>query len=266
MKKHLLAILIAAFAPWCRVLAYDNTFVVIVGIADYKNNDCAKDLPYTLNNAKTIYNFFRSEEGGSVPKENICLLTDAFATRANIMMESKKLFSKAQKGDRAVFYFGGHGGEGFFCPYDFDGLIETTVFYSDIKEIFRSAKCSTKLLFIDACYSGGIKEPEAIGGKRNIRRTSLGNMNIAVMSASKGDEVSWQSSEFGMGVFTHYLIKGLGGAANRDGNGYITIQELFYYVYKQVTMKTRSSEYDTQQTPQLFGKFDLRLIVAKLTT
>ena len=84
-------------------------------------------------------------------------------------------------------------------------------------------------------------------------------MNIAVMTAAKSDEVGWDTSEYQMAVFTHFLIKGLGGAANRDGNGYITIQELYYYVYANVAEKT--SHYQTQQHPQLFGKFDLRLIV-----
>lgn len=245
---------------WC----YNNTYAVIVGINDYKNDDMARDLPYTLNNARAFYNFLVSKKGGSVPRQNICYLTDANATHDNIIRKSKALFAKAKKGDRVLFYFGGHGGEGFFCPHDYDGNYATMIFYSDMKAIFRAAQCTTKLLFIDACYSGGIKMVENPGANNNKDRTSTKNLNIAVMSASKGTEVSWQASEFGMGVFTHYLIKGLGGEANRDGNGYITIQELFYYVYKRVTEKTQSAEYSSQQTPQLFGKFDLRLIVGKV--
>lgn len=242
--------------------SYENTYAVIVGIADYKHDAIAADLPYSLNNTRAIYNFLTSPEGGSVPEKNILLLTDSKATRNNIILKTKALYARAGKNDRVIFYYGGHGGEGFFAPHDYDGTAETALFYSDIKSIFKSAKSSTKLLFIDACYSGGIKAPDA-RQDRKTDQTSTKNLNIAVMSASRGNEVSWQSGELGMGVFTYYLIKGLGGAANRDGNSYITIQELFYYVYKQVTDKTSGPGFSSQQTPQLFGKFDLRLIVGK---
>ena len=136
--------------------------------------------------------------------------------------------------------------------------------YDDVKAIFKCARCNTKLLFADACLSGGIKgearQTDKSGKLANGK--SSNNQNIAVMISSKADEYSWQTSEFEMGLFTYYLIKGLKGAANRDGNGYITIQELYYYVYHKVIDK--AEEYGTQQTPQLFGKFDLRLIVAKV--
>jgi hypothetical protein len=57
-------------------------------------------------------------------------------------------------------------------------------------------------------------------------------------------------------------MEGLGGGANRDGNKYITIQELYYYVYHKV--QDYANKCGQSQTPLLFGKFDLRLIVGKL--
>ena len=63
-------------------------------------------------------------------------------------------------------------------------------------------------------------------------------------------------------MFTYYLMEGLAGAANRDGNQYITIQELFYYVYHNVEDMT--IKMGKKQTPVLFGKFNLALIVGKL--
>jgi len=244
--------------------AYNNTYAVIVGVADYKNDEYINDLPYTINNTRAMYNFLRSKEGGSVPSKNICYLTDANATRSNIIRMSKALFSKAKEGDRVIFYYGGHGGEGFVTPYDYNGFAETTIFYSDIKAIFKTARCKTKLLFMDSCFSGAIKgSPISRNGGANMTHKNTDrNMNIAVMSACKANEFSWQTSAYEMGVFTHFLIKGLSGAANRDGNRYITVKELFYYVYAQVTAETRY--YESLQTPELFGNFDLRLIVANM--
>lgn len=87
-------------------------------------------------------------------------------------------------------------------------------------------------------------------------------MNIAVMMSCQGDETSMEMGSLQQGLFTYYLIEGLGGKANRDGNMFITIQELYYYVYHKVQDKAASR--GKKQTPELFGKFDLRLIVAKV--
>lgn len=86
-----------------------------------------------------------------------------------------------------------------------------------------------------------------------------GTFYIAVMTATNDDEVGWQTSRYEKGVFTHFLIQGLKGEANSDGNRYITIQELYYYVYRHVVEETE--QYASKQTPQLFGKFNLGLIV-----
>lgn len=262
--KRNIILLVLLFGIWNMVSAYNNTYAVIVGVADYQYDFFAKDLPYTLNEVEAVYSFLRSTKGGSVPAENICLLIDANATKSNIILQSSVLFSKAKKNDRVIFYFGGHGGEGSFAPYDFNGFYDSTLTYDDIKSIFKCAKCNTKLLFADACYSGGIKGEDRKTDKsgKTSSRYRTDNMNIVVMTASKADEYSWQTSKFEMGVFTYYLIQGLGGAANRDGNKYVTIQELYYYVYHKVMEETEY--YETQQTPQIFGKFDLRLIVANL--
>lgn len=262
-KKNLLLVVLF-LGLWNMASAYNNTYAVIVGINDYKYDEFAADLMYSITESVAFYDFLTSKKGGSVPSDHICLLTDSYATKANIIFQAKALFSKAQRNDRVIFYFGGHGGEGCFAPYDCNGFFESTLTYDDVKAIFKSAKCNTKLMFADACYSGGIKGEARQSDKQGSvsKRKATANMNIAIMTASKSNEYSWQTSEFEMGVFTHYLIEGLSGKANRDRNGYITIQELYYYVYHKVMDKT--SEYGTPQTPQLFGKFDLRLIVANL--
>ena len=144
-------------------------------------------------------------------------------------------------------------------PYDVTRTGSNLLYFSDVKEIFRCAKCGTKLLFADACFSGTMKDSV----KRNKKdEENKNNVNIAVMMSCANDEMSLELKSLGQGIFTYYLIEGLGGEANRDGNEYITIQELFYYIYENV--KNKADEYKNPQHPQLFGKFDLRVIVAKV--
>lgn len=247
--------------------AYNNTYAIVIGVADYLS--FAKDdgdLNYTVDDAISFVNFLKSKKGGSVPASHIVLLTDALATKANIQSKAKALFSQAQKEDRIIFYFSGHGGKGYFLPYDVTMDGDNLLYFNEVKAIFRTAKCKTKLLFADACFSGGMKE--SIGKKLPLKKNhqdgvkAASNMNIAVMMSCQGDETSIETGALRQGLFTYYLIEGLGGMANSDGNKYITIQELFYYVFHKV--QDAAAKRGHKQTPELFGKFDLRLIVANL--
>lgn len=248
-------------------LAYENTYAIIIGVADYKNfSRFDGDLRYTVNDAVSFASFLKSKKGGSVPSTNIVLLTNAQATKQNIIEKGKALFAKAQKDDRVIFYFSGHGDKGCFLPYDVSSMGGNLLYFSEVKSIFKAAKCNTKLLFADACFAGSMKE--GLSANKELRKSlekghkDASNMNIAVMMSCQGNEMSIEMPTMQQGLFTYYLMEGLGGAANRDGNKFVTIQELYYYVYHKV--QDTAATKDHQQTPELFGKFDLRLIVAKV--
>lgn len=263
MLKRIAVMLLLLVGAVSALQAYTNTYAVIVGVADYKYLGPRDDLRYTINDAISFASFLKSKKGGSVPASNIVMLVDSQATKANIVAKSKELFSKAKKDDRVIFYFTGHGIKGCFAPYDADGSDARFLYFDEIKAIFRCAKCNTKLLFADACQSGSMKlEQMAKSNKKSSKQTETANMNIAVMMACKSNEYSAELHQLRQGLFTYYLIEGLSGQANADGNRYITIQELYYYVYHKVQDKAK--ELHHTQTPELFGKFDLRLIVAKV--
>lgn len=262
MKNRIFILLLLLFVMGGVALAYNNTYAIIIGVADYRDyGPMSGDLIYTVPDANSFKSFLMSKKGGSVPASNIVLLTNAQASKANIIAKGKALFTKAKKDDRVIFYFSGHGSKGCFVPYDSEPL-----WFDDVKAIFRCAKSNTKLLFADACFSGSMKKDLANNTqwKRSLEKSikAASNMNIAVMMSCQGDELSLEAPDLGNGLFTYYLMEGLGGKANRDGNKYVTIQELYYYVYHKVQGKAAARNH--KQTPELFGKFDLRLIVAKV--
>ena len=78
------------------------------------------------------------------------------------------------------------------------------------------------------------------------------------MLSCKDDEVSMEYGRLKQGVFTYNVIKGLKGSADRNNNTKITIKELFIYVYDN------TKRMNPDQTPVLFGNFNLNLIVARL--
>lgn len=267
MKKRIVILLLFLMGLNASMSAYENTYALIIGVADYKNFAPGDgDLSYTVGDALSFAAFLKSKKGGNVPSTNIVLLTDANASKSNIIAKGKALFAKAKKDDRVIFYFSGHGDKGCFLPYDVSLMGGNMLYFSEVKSIFKAAKCNTKLLFADACFAGSMKKnvTQKADWKKALEKghKSAGNMNIAVMMSCQGDETSIESPSLQQGLFTYYLMEGLGGAANSDGNKFVTIQELYYYVYHKVQDEAASRRH--KQTPELFGKFDLRLIVAKV--
>ena len=75
--------------------------------------------------------------------------------------------------------------------------------------------------------------------------------------SSKGEEYSLEDGGLRSGVFSYFLIRGLKGEANSNGDHIITIAELFNFVKTTVSIYTGKV-----QTPTLTGDFDANMPVA----
>jgi uncharacterized caspase-like protein len=81
----------------------------------------------------------------------------------------------------------------------------------------------------------------------------------AFLLSSKSEEYSLESQGLRQGVFSHYLIEGLKGEADRDRDKLVTLDELYSYVYKHVR------EYSGNlQTPVLAGDIDRGMPLANV--
>jgi tetratricopeptide (TPR) repeat protein len=70
-----------------------------------------------------------------------------------------------------------------------------------------------------------------------------------IISASQAFERARERDDIGHGIFTHNLVKGLEeGEADHDGDGYISVEELYKYISKNVKAETKG-----QQVPMKWG-------------
>ena len=120
------------------------------------------------------------------------------------------------------------------------------------------------MIFIaDACYSGasGGRTISLTGGLRArisdkfLDRISTGKGRI-ILTASGANEVSAEKPELKHGVFTHYLIRGLEGAADVNQDGLITVDEIYGYVSTEVPRETGQ-----EQHPVKKGTVEGRLVL-----
>ena len=97
-----------------------------------------------------------------------------------------------------------------------------------------------KVLITDACHSGAIGSESSAALNRGLLDV---DKSIFVLSASRDREQSFESPDWGggHGLFTYYVERGLGGAADEDGDGIVTADELAEYVRTTSARTPRAS-------------------------
>lgn len=216
-----------------------NIYMVSVGICDYK---FINGLRNTENDARNMAELYRTHT------QNVTLLLGAAATHDAILRTITKAFSQAGEDDTVVLFFSGHGGKGGLCAYDTKSE-QTMVTYAELQQAIHRCKARNKQLFIDACYSGGLRKS---GEKTSKESTMLAKTEgIMLFLSSRTGEKSIENPWASNGFFTQYLIRGIKGAADTDGDRIVTAKEIFKFVSSNVSQRTKK-----RQNPVMWGRFD----------
>ena len=116
--------------------------------------------------------------------------------------------------------------------------------------------------FLDTCYSGGTRSGEVlVGDARGIRVAAKQTKfpeNFTVFSAAANDQISSSLSAAKHGLFSYFLMRGLEGNADANGDRKITAGELQDYVEDNVPRE--AARLGRSQNPQMSGDPD-RVIV-----
>ncbi len=226
-------------------------FALIVGVATYNH---MQSLKYTDDDAYQLYAFLKSPEGGAIPDDNIKILIDDAATNKAITQEINNIVSKADNNDVIMLYLSGHGLDGAFVPSDFDGR-KGQISYDQILNTLNSSAAKHKLFITDACHSGSIiasaRSPWNVAVEKFYSAYNTINGGTAIMMSSKKEEVSLEYGGLRQGIFSHFLIKGLKGNADKNADKLITVTELYDYVSANVKSYTMNA-----QNPEIMGDFD----------
>ena len=232
-------------------------WAVVIGVSTYQHMPVLK---YADDDAYRVYAFYKSPEGGSLPEEQIKLLVDEDASIENIKETLVTTFAKAGEDDLVILYFSGHGLENCLLPIDFDGQ-KNKLFHKELNEIFHISPSKYKLCIVDACHSGNLfasKGDIIPTTNKTLFKWFESNPGTAIIMSSKAEENSLESKGLRQGVFSHFLLRALNGEGDTDGNGMITVTELYDFVYMNVRAYTNN-----HQSPVLRGDFDEKMPVSK---
>jgi len=256
-------------------------YALVIGECHYKASSLNK-LKYCEDDARAFADFLKSPQAGAIPAENMVFLTGAQATRSAILNAATELFtSRASDNDVVIFYFSGHGvsraGGGYLMPYEAEDEdpISTGVSMEQLYGIIKTSPAKMKAVYLDACHAGYYPHNSGYKGSPSemnqeisrafttiIGKAQPGTLNVL---SSKGYEESQESEALHAGIFTHYLLKGLKGAADKSpSDGRITVAELEEYLSQSVNNESRFRQHPIVSR-SLDADFPLSIIDLSLT-
>ena len=253
-----------------------DVWAAVIGINDYSN---ARPLKYAVNDALAFKNYLKNYIG--LPEDHIFFLTEQNATKENIQsLLGTKLKRMASKEDTVIIFYAGHGavetdpsnpdGDGFekyLLPYDADlnDLYTTSISMDEVRKIFQRISADRLIFIADTCYSGASGGRTMVASKTRANlsdkfyeRISKGKGRVIISSCS-ANEVSKEDDNLQHGIFSYYMLEGLKGRADQDGDGIITVSELFSYISRKVPEASAQDQHPVKK-----GETEGELVIGRV--
>lgn len=244
-------------------------YVLAVGVADYQHPDIPK-LGLSAKDARDFVAAMRRQQGKLYRAVEVKLLTEAQATRDEIVDGLDWLQKQVTQHDVGMIFLAGHGVNDAALGYTFlpfntdpDKLKRTAVSMADFRSTLASLT-GKAVFFLDTCHAGNVLG----SGRRALPNDVSGVVNelasaengVVVFSSSTGRQFSLEDAAWGNGAFTKALVEGINGAADYQKNGRITHKMLDLYVSGRVKELTGGKQSPVTQAPGGVPDFPLALV------
>jgi uncharacterized protein YgiM (DUF1202 family) len=258
-----------------REVSKGKIWAVVIGISQYQT---VRSLKYADKDALAFRDYLVNNVG--ITPDHLTVLTNDQATLMNLKRSlGTDLKRKAGPKDTVIIYYAGHGapepdasspdGDGlekYLIPYDADpqDLYTTGLPMREVENIFHRLSADRVIFITDSCYSGATAgRTFSVASRRAnlsdgfLTRLSKGKGRV-VLTASRAGEVSEERDDLGHGVFTYYLLEGLKGKADVDGDGVVTVDEAYLYLSTHVPQATGQNQHPVKK-----GEFEGQLILGR---
>lgn len=209
----------------------EQTWVVAIG----NNRGDAEDIQllFAERDAREFVDVLRAQ--GSVTSDRVRLLIDedADTVRRTVLAVNAALRTPIDgtvpPSALLIFYSGHADAEALH-------LRGSHLDFNELRALVGGSAANMRILIVDACRSGSVTR---VKGMRQSPEFSLTLDNrveaegTAILSSSTAGESSQESDRLRASFFSHHLVNALRGAADRNGDGRVTLSEAYAYTYAQ---------------------------------
>ena len=242
-------------APITR-MRQDDAVALVIGIETYRGT--IPPAEFAEADAKLYARYLERTLG--VKRENIQLLLGDRASKSDIEAAIDEWLPRhAKAGAPVYFYYSGHGapdpqsGDSYLVPWDGDPEYLKSKALPLPRVYDALARTKGKVFaVVDSCFSGLGGHSLLARGLRPlvpVREVAPTSGTMAVLSASTSAQVTGASRTSAHGLFTFHVLRGLAGAADRDGDRAVSLNELDVFVRRNVEADARDQ--NREQSPRL---------------
>jgi len=200
-------------------------FAVVVG----NDTGAPPELPLRWAEADATRVAAVLQEVGGVRPENVALLRgqDADGVRRALIAVNDRIRDAGRETVLFVYYSGHADAEDLH-------LGTTSLALRELEQLVRGSAASFRLLVLDACRSGALTRVK--GGtpippfELRVSERVPGEGAVFLTSSSASED-SQESDDLKGSFFTHAFVSGLLGAADADGDGRVTLEEVYRHAY-----------------------------------
>ncbi|NEO33899.1 MAG: hypothetical protein F6K36_26490 [Symploca sp. SIO3C6] len=225
---------------------------LLVGVSEYQPG--LQALPSAAQDVVAMQQVLEHPEMGGF--DEVKILTNPLTKELEIAIYD--LFAERHSEDVVLFYFSGHGVKDEHrnlylttseTRKNSKGIVvtPTAVAANYLQTQMSRSLCQRQVLILDCCYSGAMAKGLTAKDEGEIDiLAELGGKGRAILTSSTSVQSSFQQDQ-GLSIYTQYLVEGIEtGAADRDGDGRISADELHQYASGKIL------EASPAMTPQFY--------------
>ena len=245
-------------------------FALIIGNTEYIDPGLAQ-LTAPGKDTEDFARVLKDQEIGAFDDVNVLFNQPEPVVRGAI----DEFFDQKKPDDLLVLYFSGHGvrdelGSLYLAVKNtIRSRLRSTAVKSDyVREVMDQSRSKRQVLILDCCNSGAFAQgtKAATGASIGTASAFEGGYGRIILTASDSTQFAWEGDkvigETDNSLFTHFLVEGLQGEADLDGDGRITVDELYDYAYEKVktaTPKQTPSKFSSKQQGEIVLRQSMRL-------
>lgn len=248
----------SAEVVWRGATEKPDLYVLTAAVNRYR--DKSLWLNFAVPDAQAVAEGFQKQQSGLYRNVNISQLNDGDVTKENLAEAFSRLSKQIRADNVFVFFISGHGttyddGDYYYLPSDFRYTSKASIptggiSKNDLLDNLSKIKAGKTLVMLDTCNSGAFlsdSNKRGLSEKTAIDRLTRATGH-ATLAASSDTQAAMEGYN-GHGVFTYVFLEGIAGAADSDGDGYVTLNELSAFVEREVPERSYE-KWGYEQIPQ----------------
>jgi branched-chain amino acid transport system substrate-binding protein len=218
---------------------------LLIGVSQYEPG--LTPLPAAAKDVEAMQQVLLNPEIGGF--DDVTLLINPQRQAMDEAIE--RLFGDRQRDDLVLLFFSGHGikdenGKLYFAACNTkksekgELVKATTVPASSVHSVMSNSRCRREVVILDCCFSGAFAEGMSAKDDGFVDiRNQLGGEGRAVLTSSTSTQYSFEQQGADTSTYTRYIVEGLKtGAADKNEDGWISVNELHEYASKAVQEAT----------------------------